>query len=108
MSLSSDYKTIKHKLNKEGLDYFFPVASKLTPVEVDFQKQENRGAHRTDEYEMQQLIVRRGQAFDITVTFNRDYNPDNDVIVVQFVTGIQYDGTYILNTTACQSLRLRF
>ena len=68
--------------------FIFPAVSKLKIETVDFLKQENREAHRTDEYEIQQLIVRRGQAFDITVTFNRGYNPDNDVIVVQFVTGI--------------------
>ena len=25
----------------------------------------------------------------MTVTFNREYNPQDDVIIVQFVTGIQ-------------------
>ena len=54
---------------------------------VDLHKDENRAAHKTDDYEIQQLIVRRGQEFDVTVTFDRDYNPDVDVIVVQFVTG---------------------
>ena len=64
------------------------AATKLKTKAVDFHNQENRKAHRTDEYEIQELIIRRGQAFDVTVTFNRDYNPYDDVIVVQFVTGI--------------------
>ena len=61
---------------------------------MNFHNEENREAHRTDEYEIQQLILRRGQAFDITVTFNRDYNPNDDVIVVQFVTG---DSVFLLS-----------
>lgn len=59
----------------------------MKPVAVDLLKDENRAAHKTDGYEIPQLIVRRGQEFDVTVTFDRDYNPDVDVIVVQFVTG---------------------
>ena len=66
---------------------------------MNFHNEENREAHRTDEYEIQQLILRRGQAFDITVTFNRDYNPNDDVIVVQFVTGIQFFCYHISDTS---------
>lgn len=68
---------------------FFPTGaeSQLKPVTVDFHHEENRTAHKTDDYEIPQLIVRRGKEFDFTVTFNRDYHPEVDVIVVQFVTG---------------------
>ncbi|KAJ7377337.1 hypothetical protein OS493_029696 [Desmophyllum pertusum] len=62
-------------------------ASQLKAEQVTLHKKENRQAHKTDEYEIELLILRRGQAFDVTVTFNRDYNPDTDVITVQFVTG---------------------
>ncbi|KAL9985106.1 hypothetical protein ACROYT_G007472 [Oculina patagonica] len=62
-------------------------ASQLKPVTVDLHKDENREAHKTDDYEIQELILRRGQVFDVTVTFNRDYNQEDDIIVVQFVTG---------------------
>ena len=57
---------------------------------VELHKKENREAHKTDDYEIQELILRRGQAFNVTVTFNRDYNPEDDVLVVQFVTGVVY------------------
>ena len=69
--------------------FFFPTGadSQLKPVTVDFHHEENRTAHKTDDYEIPQLIVRRGKEFDFTVTFNRDYHPEVDVIVVQFVTG---------------------
>ena len=71
----------------ENLVQFLSAAAQLKPVTVDLRKDENRQAHKTDDYEMQELIVRRGQTFDVTVTFDRDYSPKNDVIVVQFVTG---------------------
>ena len=54
---------------------------------MNLHKQENRKAHKTDEYEDELLILRRGQAFDITVSFNRDYNKETDIIILQFVTG---------------------
>lgn len=64
-------------------------ASQLKPEQVDFHITENREVHKTDDYEAQQLIIRRGQTFDVTVTFNREYQPDSDVIILQFVTGWQ-------------------
>lgn len=69
--------------------YVWFSASQLKPEEVDFHIEENREAHKTDDYEAEQLIIRRGQTFDVTVTFNREYKPDSDVIVLQFVTGWQ-------------------
>lgn len=64
-----------------------PQAAQLNPVEVDFHIEENRTAHKTEKYEAEGLIIRRGQTFDVTVTFNRQYKPDTDTIVLQFVTG---------------------
>ena len=61
--------------------------TELTAIGINFHKQENRKAHKTDDNEMQQLIVRRGLMFDVTVTFNRDYNPEDDVFALQFITG---------------------
>ena len=67
----------------------FSTATKLITKAINFHHEENRKGHRTEDYEVQELIIRRGQTFDITVTFNREYNPQDDVIIVQFVTGIQ-------------------
>lgn len=67
--------------------YVWFSASQLKPEEVDFHQKENREAHKTDDYEAEQLIIRRGKTFDVTVTFNREYKPDIDVFVLQFVTG---------------------
>ena len=63
------------------------LASQLKPEEVDFHIKDNRLAHKTDDYEAEQLIIRRGQIFDVTVTFNREYIPDTDIVVLQFVIG---------------------
>lgn len=65
-----------------------PQAAQLKPEKVDFHIQENRNAHKTNSYEDEnRLIIRRGQTFDVTVTFNRQYKSDLDTIVLQFVTG---------------------
>lgn len=63
------------------------LASQLKPEEVDFHIKDNRLTHKTDDYEAEQLIIRRGQIFDVTVTFNREYIPDTDIVVLQFVIG---------------------
>lgn len=62
-------------------------ANQLKAEKVDLHKPENRKAHKTDEYEIKKLILRRGQAFEVTVTFNREFSPQADVIILQFVTG---------------------
>lgn len=43
---------------------------------------ENRRSHHTDEYEYDDLIVRRGQPFQICVTFKRPFNPKSDQVCV--------------------------
>ena len=63
------------------------IAEELKTSAIDLVISENRRAHRTDDYDFQQLIIRRGQVFDVTVTFNRDYRPADDVILVQLATG---------------------
>ncbi|XP_053323838.1 protein-glutamine gamma-glutamyltransferase K [Spea bombifrons] len=43
---------------------------------------ENRRSHHTDEFEYDELIVRRGQPFQICVTFKRAFNPKSDQICI--------------------------
>ncbi|XP_075708791.1 protein-glutamine gamma-glutamyltransferase K [Rhinoderma darwinii] len=43
---------------------------------------ENRCSHHTNEYEYDELIVRRGQPFQICVTFKRPFNPKSDQVCV--------------------------
>lgn len=79
-----------HTILNNAFYKLLAAVSQLKPVTLELHKNENRELHKTDDYEQQQLIVRRGQAFDVTVTFNRDYNQEDDILVVQFVTGVMY------------------
>ncbi|KAK3731531.1 hypothetical protein QZH41_002014 [Actinostola sp. cb2023] len=60
---------------------------KLKPKEVNFNKETSRAAHRTDEYVNKGLIVRRGQEFKITVTFNRPFDDKQDSVILQLSFG---------------------
>lgn len=54
---------------------------------INFHITENRAVHETENYhEVEHLVLRRGKVFDITVKFNRDFNPDSDVITLHFVS----------------------
>ncbi|XP_077993726.1 protein-glutamine gamma-glutamyltransferase K-like [Glandiceps talaboti] len=64
-----------------------PSDKQLKVTTLDIQLEVNRRAHHTDEYELNNLIVRRGQSFDITVTFDRPYNEDNDKITLEMKMG---------------------
>ncbi|XP_041103827.1 coagulation factor XIII A chain-like [Polyodon spathula] len=58
----------------------------------------NKKEHHTDLYDNVRLIVRRGQPFQIQLTFNRPYNPDKDQFCVEFLIGGSPQvskGTYI-------------
>ena len=68
--------------------FYFIEETQLKPLNVDFHKYENRIDHRTDDYESEELIIRRGQEFQVTVTFDRVYRPESDQIILQFATGL--------------------
>uniref|UniRef100_A0A7N9AW02 Coagulation factor XIII, A1 polypeptide b n=1 Tax=Mastacembelus armatus TaxID=205130 RepID=A0A7N9AW02_9TELE len=58
----------------------------------------NKIEHHTTLYSSDVLIVRRGQEFQVKITFNRPYKPAEDKFAVEFVIGSnpQYSkGTYI-------------
>ena len=70
-----------------NVDYYFPEAE-LEATFINFHTQElNKKAHKTDEHEADQLILRRGQLFDLTIKFNREYQPERDVFALLFITG---------------------
>ncbi|KAJ7313166.1 hypothetical protein JRQ81_004440 [Phrynocephalus forsythii] len=59
----------------------------------------NRRNHHTDEYEYDNLIIRRGQPFDMKLQFRQDYEPENHRVCLEFVTGSNPQvskGTHIL------------
>ncbi|KAK3611436.1 hypothetical protein CHS0354_027163 [Potamilus streckersoni] len=61
----------------------------LKPKSVDLNRYLNRLAHRTKEYEIPNLLLRRGQAFDLSIIFDRTFSRQDDTIVLKFVTGSQ-------------------
>ncbi|NWI45986.1 F13A factor, partial [Picathartes gymnocephalus] len=58
----------------------------------------NKQEHHTDKYYNPKLIVRRGQAFQIQIDFNRPYRPETDQFWLEYLMGRypqQNKGTYI-------------
>ncbi|XP_036406645.1 coagulation factor XIII A chain [Megalops cyprinoides] len=58
----------------------------------------NKQEHHTDLFSSSLLIVRRGQEFQIRITFDRAYNPSKDQFLVEFVIGTSPQvskGTYM-------------
>lgn len=47
----------------------------------------NKKQHHTELFNSDYLIVRRGQEFQVKITFNRPYNPATDKFAVEFVIG---------------------
>uniref|UniRef100_A0ABM5EJ67 Protein-glutamine gamma-glutamyltransferase K n=1 Tax=Pogona vitticeps TaxID=103695 RepID=A0ABM5EJ67_9SAUR len=59
----------------------------------------NHRDHHTDEYEYDNLIIRRGQPFDMKLQFRQDYDPENHRVCLEFITGSNPQvskGTHIL------------
>uniref|UniRef100_A0A667YSI2 protein-glutamine gamma-glutamyltransferase n=1 Tax=Myripristis murdjan TaxID=586833 RepID=A0A667YSI2_9TELE len=78
-----------------------PLTEYLDIWEVDMLKrpdETNKMEHHTSLYGSDFLIVRRGQEFQIKITFNRPYKPNEDKFAVEFVIGSSPEyskGTYI-------------
>uniref|UniRef100_A0A8D3A519 protein-glutamine gamma-glutamyltransferase n=1 Tax=Scophthalmus maximus TaxID=52904 RepID=A0A8D3A519_SCOMX len=78
-----------------------PLTEYLDIFDVDMMRrpdESNKMQHHTAFYSSDQLVVRRGQEFQVNITFNRPYDPARDKIAVEFVIGSspQYSkGTYI-------------
>ncbi|KAK6174756.1 hypothetical protein SNE40_017973 [Patella caerulea] len=72
------------------------ASNEILKVEsVNFNIEENTRAHHTSEFDITeayetpnpQLVVRRGQSFDITITFNRPYDKSKDDLRLVFLAG---------------------
>lgn len=63
------------------------AVSQLKTEKVDFHLEENRASHHTDEYAMESLIVRRGQEFKVTLTFDRAFHDKKDKFALQLTFG---------------------
>ena len=67
--------------------FLFFFISVLKPISVKFHKKTNGALHHTSEYEIPNLIVRRGQQFNISVGFNGTFDESKHKFVLQFETG---------------------
>lgn len=78
-----------------------PLTEFLDIYDVDMMKrpdETNKKLHHTALYNSDYLVVRRGQEFQVKVSFNRPYKADEDKFALEFVIGSspQYSkGTYI-------------
>uniref|UniRef100_A0A8C6UPQ3 protein-glutamine gamma-glutamyltransferase n=1 Tax=Neogobius melanostomus TaxID=47308 RepID=A0A8C6UPQ3_9GOBI len=78
-----------------------PLTEFLDVWEVDMKhhhEDTNRTSHKTHLYNLDSLVVRRGQEFEVNIKFNRPYKPDEDKFAVEFVIGSSPEyskGTYM-------------
>lgn len=71
-----------------------PKEQDLVVKSIDCHMTENAHAHHTEQFQQVEkgfLIVRRGQKFEVTVTFNREFDIRNDQIAITFVTGKMFN-----------------
>ncbi|KAM9425144.1 coagulation factor XIII A chain [Pholidichthys leucotaenia] len=98
-SKSSDFPEYEY-FGLPGPRGYPPMTEFLDIWDVDMMKgpdQSNKMQHHTRLYHSDYLIVRRGQEFEVKITFSRPYNPAEDKFAVEFVIGSspQYSkGTY--------------
>ena len=64
----------------------------MEEVTVDLNMKANQKAHNTDEYDVPELILRRGQDFILTISLDQPFDAKKDELKLQFVTGI---GVYV-------------
>ena len=56
------------------------LAAELRPRTLQLYPHENKHAHHTEDYDEEEFVLRRGQDFDMAVTFDRPYDKDTDTI----------------------------
>lgn len=63
------------------------TVKQLKVTALDLQSEANKKAHHTSEYEVDQLILRRGQTVNLAVTFDRAYNSAKDTLSMELLMG---------------------
>jgi hypothetical protein len=67
----------------------FRLASRLIPVDADLHMKKNMKEHSTNYYDNRGLVLRRGQPFTFTVTFNQKFDANKHQLLVVLKTGQQ-------------------
>ena len=78
------FSVLEALLQAIGITYHLKEKEKR---EGEDNKAEPENEHHTSKYEHSNLIVRRGQPFEIEVTFNRPYEDTRDEVILQFAFG---------------------
>uniref|UniRef100_A0A8C2XPT6 protein-glutamine gamma-glutamyltransferase n=1 Tax=Cyclopterus lumpus TaxID=8103 RepID=A0A8C2XPT6_CYCLU len=78
-----EFEAFDNDLTPRG---FAPAGGSLAVQNVDMLRQRNSPKHFTNEYDIENLVVRRGQQFMMQVTFNRPL-ADGDDFQVEFLIG---------------------
>ncbi|KAH0627233.1 hypothetical protein JD844_002738, partial [Phrynosoma platyrhinos] len=79
---------IETQNRKESISLLSFPGFSLEATGVDFLRKENTFLHHTNKYKNDSLVVRRGQAFQLKVSFTRELK-DDDKIFLQFSIGKQ-------------------
>ena len=61
--------------------------SQLKVIQLDLLEDVNKKAHRTDDYETEEMVLRRGQSFNMEVILHRDFMKGSDEIYLEFLMG---------------------
>lgn len=56
-------------------------------ISVDLLEERNGKDHHTDQYEVEQLVLRKGQAFHLDVEFDHPYDASTDTIWLEMLMG---------------------
>ncbi|XP_071846211.1 protein-glutamine gamma-glutamyltransferase K-like [Apostichopus japonicus] len=59
----------------------------LKVISVDLLEERNGKDHHTDQYEVEQLVLRKGQAFHLDVEFDHPYDASTDTIWLEMLMG---------------------
>lgn len=70
---------------------FLILASRLIPIDVDLHTKKNAEEHFTKHYDIPGLVLRRGKPFSFTVTFNRDFDPEEYQLYVRLASGKNHE-----------------
>ena len=55
---------------------------------IDLLKEKNRELHHTSDFEQDDLVIRRGQAFSLALNFDRNPHVEEDIITLLITTGM--------------------